>query len=452
MTIDIQAKPVTGTGGIVRHGLGREDGSAMLVVMAAMAILFILSTMLITMSVFQVTQAQREEQRMKALHIADAGLNAYLAELRRNPAYGTTNPNLGPLATPDGTWTVSVTPTTGALVVRSVGTVTNAKGAQTSRTLVSRVAFPTYADYAILCDDYISIGADAVFIGKVRSNDYIDNSGKVFADASLNVNQPGQLWAVNTITDRTGSIPKRPAQASFIHAGAPTVDFGQITGDMTTIQTTASGSGTSYAALTGSDLGYRVVLNGGTYSLSRITGGNKFNGGLTYVAITGQQNVAIPAAGVLYFNDDVWVQGTYNAMVTVASSGDIMLTQNIAPTDPNSAFTCGLVAQNNVWIPINYSTSELPSQLSIQAAMVAISGSCGAYFDNGGPLRTKAAFIGSRSYKVATGLVQTDSSGHEIRGFSNRVYDYDERLDTYAPPKFPVIHDGTLKVTTWTEQ
>jgi type II secretory pathway pseudopilin PulG len=452
MTIDIQAKPVSVADRTARRVSGREDGSAMLVVMAAMAILFILSTMLITMSVFQVTQAQREEQRMKALHIADAGLNAYLAELRRNPAYGTTNPNLGPLASPDGTWTVSVTTTTGALVVRSVGTVVNARGAATSRTLVSRVAFPTYADYAILCDDYISIGADAVFIGKVRSNDYIDNSGKVFADASQNVNQPGQLWAVNTITDRTGSIPKRPGQASFIHANAPVVDFGEITGDMTIIQTTATGSGTNFAALTGSDLGYRVVLNGGTYSLSRITGGSKYSGGLTYAAITGQQNMPIPAAGVLYFNDDVWVQGTYNAMVTVASSGDIMLTQNIAPTDSNSVFTCGLVAQNNVWIPIDYPTTQLPDQLSIQAAMVAINGSCGAYFDAGGPLRSKATFIGSRSYKVATGLVQIDGSGHEVAGFSNRVYDYDERLDTYAPPKFPVIHDGTLKVTTWQEQ
>lgn len=421
----------------------------MLVVVAAMAILFILSTMLITISVFQVTQAQREEQRMKALHIADAGLNAYLAELRRDASYGTTHPTLGPLASPDGTWTVSVTTTTGALVVRSVGTIQNAKGVQTQRTLVSRVVFPTYADYAILSDDYISIGSDAVFFGKVRSNDYIDNSGKVYADSSRTT--PGQLWAHNTITDETGSIPKRPAQASYIHANAPTVDFGQITGDMTVLQNTATGSNTNYAALSGTSLGYKVVLSGGNYSLYNVTGGNKFTGNLTFSAITGQQNLPVPAAGVLYFNDDVWVEGTYNAMVTVAASGDIMLVKDIAPTDPNSPFTCGLVAQNNIWIPIAYPTSQLADTLSIQAAMVAVTGSCGAYFDSGGPLRTRATFIGSRSYKVATGLVQLSGSV-EVRGFSNRVYDYDERLDTYAPPKFPVIHDGTLKVTTWAEQ
>jgi hypothetical protein len=83
--------------------------------------------------------------------------------------------------------------------------------------------------------------------------------------------------------------------------------------------------------------------------------------------------------------------------------------------------------------------------------MVAITGQCGAYFDSGGPLRNSATFIGSRAYKVTSGLVQLSGST-EVAGFSNRLYDYDERLDTYAPPKFPVIHDGTLKVTSWAEQ
>jgi type II secretory pathway pseudopilin PulG len=435
--------------GALRRMAGGDEGSAMLVVVAAMAILFILSTMLITLSVFQVTQAQREEQRMKALHIADAGLNAYLAQLRRDPTYGTTHPSMGPLTTPDGTWTVSVQTAVGALVVTSVGQIVNGAGAQTQRTLVSRVVFPTYADYAILADDDISIGSDATFYGKVRSNGNIDNSGKVYADASKTT--PGSLWAAGTITDETGSIPKRPAQSSFIHPNQATVDFGQITGDMSSLQTAATASGTSFAVLPGSSLGYRVVLSGTTYSLYNVTGGNKYTGNLTYSAITGQQNMAIPSSGVLYFNDDVWVEGTYNAMITVAASGDIMLTKDIGPTDPNSIFTCGLVAQSDVWIPIAYPTSQLATNITIQAAMVAITGQCGAYFDSGGPLRNSATFIGSRAYKVTSGLVQLSGST-EVAGFSNRLYDYDERLDTYAPPKFPVIHDGTLKVTSWAEQ
>jgi len=36
-------------------------------------------------------------------------------------------------------------------------------------------------------------------------------------------------------------------------------------------------------------------------------------------------------------------------------------------------------------------------------------------------------------------------------GFSQRTYTYDQRLDIYAPPRYPVVHDGSLKVATWVE-
>jgi len=445
----------------------------MLVVVAAMAILFILSTMLVTMSVFNVTSAQREERRMRALHIADAGLNAYLAGLRHDgPSYAVSYPTLGPLATPDGTWTASIAASGNAYVVRSTGVVTDAGGVSATRVLVSRVAYPTYADYSIMADCDIDIGADAVFIGKVGSTGAINNDGQVFADSHKLV--AGELWAGTTINTNPGSKPLKSvsAEAPLVHPNQntapgnsnPWVDFGQITGDMTILQSTAAGSGTSYANLTAPTgvIGYQVVLNGGTYSLNAVKG-NKFTGGLTYTAITGKQNLAIPSDGVLYFDDDVWVKGNYNAAITVACTGDIMLIQNIAPTNPASTFTCGLVAQDNVWIPNQYSTSELANDISIQAALMAIgdgsaaNGHCGLYpyLSSGqgslGPLRGTATFIGSRTYQSPTGLVWMSGSSN-IAGFNDREYDYDTRLDLYAPPKFPVIHNGELKVTTWQEQ
>lgn len=81
---------------------------------------------------------------------------------------------------------------------------------------------------------------------------------------------------------------------------------------------------------------------------------------------------------------------------------------------------------------------------------VAITGHNGAYFDAGGRLRSKAWFIGSRTYAQFSGLVSGSGSG--AIGFASRIYDYDQRLDIFAPPGFPVIHNGTLKVTSWQEQ
>ena len=426
----------------------------MFVVMAAMVILFVLSTMLVTVSVYNVTSAQREETRMRALHVADAGLNAYLAGMRHDgPLYATNNPTLGPTATSGGTWTASIVASQSAYVVRSAGTVTGAGGASTTRVLVSRVAYPTFADYTVMADCNQTIGADAVFIGKYATTGSLENYGKVYADASRTA--AGELWAGTTIVTWPGSKPllSVAVEATQVHpnlnaglsSGTKWVDFSKISGDMTILETTAAGSGTSFPKNAGC-IGYQVVLNGGTYSLYSVKGPNKMKGSsLTYTPITGMQNLAIPSAGVLYFHDDVWVKGKYNAAITIASEGDIMLTQDITPTDPTSRFTCGLVAQSNIWIPIEYPISELPDQLTIQAALMAIDGHCGVA--PGSSLRTRFTFTGSRTFRLTSGLLNGNGSG-----FANRLYDYDERLNIFPPPKFPVIHNGELKVTTWQEQ
>jgi hypothetical protein len=437
----------------LRRAASSDAGSAMLIVMACLVILFVVSTMLITTSEFQVVQSAREITRVRAMNTADAGLNAYLAGLRHDgPGFAFNYPGLGPVATSDGTWTASIVETQGAFLVTAVGTVNDGSTSGFSRTVVSRVSYPSYADYALMGDCDINIGADATFIGKVGATGNITNAGKVYADSSMT--QAGALWAGGVVNDQTGSKPRRtvPAEAPMIHEnlGSSWIDFGQISGDMATLQSAATSSSTNFANLTGSGvLGYRITLNGALYSLHSVKG-NKFTGGLTYTPISGQQNLPIPSGGVLYFNDDVWVVGSYNAALTIASSGDIMLTQNILATNSGSIYTCGLVAQNNVWIPIAYPTSELPDTLKIQAATMAITGQNGVYFTAGGPLRSKAWFVGSRTYAVATGLVSGSGSG--AMGFATRVYDYDQRLNIYTPPSFPVIHNGTLKVMTWQEK
>jgi hypothetical protein len=49
--------------------------------------------------------------------------------------------------------------------------------------------------------------------------------------------------------------------------------------------------------------------------------------------------------------------------------------------------------------------SELPDLIKIQAATMAITGHNGVYFDASGRLRTKAWFVGSRTYVQSSRLV-----------------------------------------------
>lgn len=436
-------------------GLGmrlRDDrGSVMLIAIACLTILFILTTMLLMFASSQTSLASRDEKSQKRLHLADAGLNAYLFELKRDPNYWSLNPTMGPHVTADGTWTVSAAKSGEYLVVRSSAT---AVGAQGTRTVVSKVTFPTFADYTMLSDGPVRIGADAVIYGKIHSNSAltggssgyaVEHAGKLYAVEG--VPGSGQIYAVGRILT-VGSAWYVEGGTAGLHSNQDVVDFTQVTQDLDDIRVRAVASNTRFTIPT-SGIGYRLTLAGGGYTLHRVAG-NKYTGGLTYTLV---QSGTIPSTGVFYFDGDVWVQGNYGVMVTVASAGDILICQNITATTPSLKKTCGLIAAKNVWIPDSYSLTEMPTDLTIQAALVAMTGKCGAYLSGVNPrLRTRATFLGSRAYKLPSGAVAVDGSGRELYGFSNRTYTYDANLDSNPPPMFPVIHAGSLKVVTWTER
>jgi hypothetical protein len=69
-----------------------------------------------------------------------------------------------------------------------------------------------------------------------------------------------------------------------------------------------------------------------------------------------------------------------------------------------------------------------------------------------GVFRNSIVITGSETYYDANGgFVVVDSYGNSVAGFLNRTYTYDQRLDDFPPPKYPIIQDGSLKVNTWIE-
>jgi len=433
-------------------GLRDDSGSVMLVAMACLLVLFVLSTMLLTLANNQTLFVSRDQNSQRRLHLADAGLNAYLYEVKRDPNYWAANPTMGPVTTVDGRWIVTASKSGGYLVVRSSA---SASGVEGTRTIVSKVSFPTFADYTMLSDGAVRIGADAVITGTIYSNSTLAGGRDGYAvehagvlKAVAGVAGSGQIYAVGKILT-VGSKWYVEGGTAGLHPDQPVVDFTQVSADLDAIRVKAVASSTRFTIPT-SGIGYRLCLLGDRYTLDRVVG-NKFTGGLTYPlrVASGQ----IPSSGVFYFDGDVWVQGDYSVMVTVASAGDILICQNLTATNLTAKKTCGLIASKNVWIPDSYPLSELPRDITIQAALVAMTGQCGAYLSGANPrMRGTAKFLGSRAYKLPCGLVMVDGSGTELYGFDTRTYDYDANLDSNPPPMFPVIHTGSLKVVTWTER
>ncbi|NTW29097.1 MAG: hypothetical protein HGA39_07020 [Coriobacteriia bacterium] len=415
------------------HLARADDGMALATVVVISAILFMLVTTLLVVVAQQQLTTSHTVARAKALQVADSGIDAYLYHMRQNTTYYSTNPVLGPVATTEGMFTVTATPPTGngPIILRSVGTIPSL-GA--TKSIVASVRYPTFADYVFLYDTDISIGSEATIIGKVRSNRSIDNDGVI----------TGACIAADSITG-SGSFGSRQPDS-------PVIDFSSVLTDMGQMKTTAQGTSTYFAS--SGTRGYRVILNGMNFSVAKVTAVNSSTGALTLGTAT---NYSIPTAGILYFNDTIWLSGTYSTRVTVAC-GDtsvndpgyatpvddsaVFILDNLVPQDPYGTAVCGVVALGDISVPSWY--SSMPQDLTIQAALLSQAGGIHADWSSA---RNKDSFhlIGSRAQKGEGGFVSGSM------GFMSRVYEYDARLDTNPPPSFPVVRDGALKVSTWVE-
>jgi hypothetical protein len=421
-----------------------ESGVAMLIVIGVVVVLFLLTTMLVFLTTYMLRSGSAQEVRTKSMHVADAGLNAYLYELRRDATFYVTNPVLGPVVQEDGTWIIRATPPGGGLplTLRAEGRVA---GDPATHTVMATVRFPTFADYMFLSNVQINIGSGATIRGKVRSNLGIDNAGTI----------THQSYANGTITG-TGSFGTSlsPPGVDAKFPGSTKVSFTDVTADTELIKTAAKVVNTYYDSLGTGYKGYRITVNGATYTVEKIKGLNTTTGTMTLEPVVGGTNVAIPEVGVVYFgatglvsanNENVYVSGTYSKPITIVSERDIYVVDDYVPDSLSGANTAGLIAIGSVIVPIHY--QSVPQDMYITAAMLAQTGAVyGVQTD--GVIKNSITIMGSNSYFAYSYFV-TSSGSTVIAGFRTRNYNYDQRLDIYAPPRFPVMHMDALKINTW---
>jgi hypothetical protein len=393
-------------------------------VMVTTSILFMLATTLMMMVSYQTQTTTLRSTRLRATHVADAGLNAYLFQLRTQYGYSTVTPDTGWVGvnSAEKYRVVAASATsTQPLTLYSTGVADDG-----TVTIAATIRFPSFADYMFLSNQDINIGSQATINGKVRCNSDINNAGHI----------TGQVTAAGLVTN-TGKCD----QGFLQHQ--PAVDFNQVLAEMDNIMTSAKGNN-SYFAASGA-LGYSVTVNGQVVTVAKITGGTT-TGVLQTTAVA---TLNIPDSGALYFSDYVWVSGNYSKPLTIVSSKDIYITNNFVPTNPGSTVTGGLIAAGNIIVPCWY--ASVPDSMQLTAAMLAQSGRI--YADTKqGVFRSSIVITGSETYSDANGgFVVVDSYGNQLAGFRARTYNYDQRLDEFPPPKYPIINDGSLKVATWIE-
>lgn len=160
---------------------------------------------------------------------------------------------------------------------------------------------------------------------------------------------------------------------------------------------------------------------------------------------------AIAPTGVIYSTQDVHVKGTINGELTIYTTKDIWIEDNVLYADNplvNNASDdlLGLVANNNIIIADNPANN---SDVVINGSLMAVNGMMYAENYQTRPVAGSLTIVGS-IYQNTRGPIATFNWGTNaiLSGFEKN-YRFDLRLQGVTPPYFPYVRN--LQLIAWWE-
>jgi len=470
--------------------------------------------------------ARTSVQREKALQIAEAGIDYYRWHLAHAPqdfqdGTGAAGPYEHDFYDKDdnliGSFSLDITPpVTGSTLVTVESTGTVVEDPSVSRTIRTVLAIPSLAKYAFVSNSDMRFGVGTEVFGPIHSNGGIrfdglahnivssaqtsyddpDHSGAVEFGVHTHVNPPPGSGTTDSF--RSSEAPPTspvPVRTDVFESGrdfpVPAVDFVGLTNDLAQIKADAQASG-RYFADSGAQ-GYRIVFNsvsGGTdtFRVYRVNtlrsppsgcsnSQNQSGWGTWSISTSGgaQTEVSgspftVPSNGLIFFEDDMWVEGTVSdTRVTVASGKfpdnastrtSITVNEDLNYTYTDGRDVIALIAQNNINVGL-YSADTL----DIDAALMAQNGRVGRYYygtscENGSSEywhRNTLNLYGMIATNLRYGFAYTGSNhncggsiGNMGSGYCSRNISYDANLLYGPPPSFPLTSDQYSTIS-WEE-
>ncbi len=443
---------------------------------------------------------QGTKDREQALQIAEAGIDYYRWHLAHSPSDfkdGTNQP--GPYVhnftdkdgTVIGNYALTITPpTTGSTIVTIVSKGTIASNTNISRSIKVVMAIPSLAQYATAANDDMRFGPGTEVFGPIHSNKGIRFDGlahNVISSSLSTYNDPDHSgnseFGVHThivsgsVVDTFRALEAPPStvqsRPDVFQSGrlfpVPAIDFVGLTTNFSQLKTLAQSSGKYFAF--SSSQGYHIVLkNNNTFDIYKVTAlksapsqctsdGALQWGTWSIKDETLLANYPIPANGVIFVEDHVWVDGLINgSRVTIAAaklpdpgSGlqpNITINNDLVYTKKDGTDSIGLIAQGNINVGL---FSE--DVLEIDASLVAQNGRVGRFYyssscksgQNNYYIRSSLSLYGMIATNLRYGFAYTDGTGYQTRNIS-----YDSHLLYGPPPSFPLT-SSYYQVLSWQE-
>lgn len=449
------------------------------------AIFVIVGVSFLTWMVKENKLVSKKVDKELSLQIAEAGIDYYVWHLAHNENdYTDDNPgdplngngNYGPYihdyfdngGQKIGEYSLEITPPpvgSTIAVINSTGYTTSSPN--TKRNLRTRVGKKSFADYSFLTAAPIWIGSGEATTGKTHSN------GGIRFDDTAQAKITSAVASYNCAGTGHGCAGTKPGiwgsggPASFWEFPVAPVDFTGVTVDLDNLKTQAQSAGVYY---NGAANGYHITfLNNGSFDVRRVTNLRPSvwqwveecppNGCWKLIPEQIQTenliaNQAIPANGIVFIDDDVWVDGVVNGKVTLVAAQlpdtgwnnnvDIRINGNITYTARDGNHKLGLIAQRNIMVP-----RYAPNNLTIDAALLSQKGHVYYRNYNSNSLKNNIEIYGS----IITNKFWTWSwiSGSSVvDGYQTTNTIYDNTLAFYPPPFFPTT-GGFIRLS-WEEK
>ncbi len=468
----------------------KQSGAMLVTALVFVTLFAVLAVALAGMISAQHKAGLKKIKSAQALAVAEAGINYYRWHLAHAPEDyqdGTGEP--GPyvhnykdnVGNNIGKFELEITPPdecSSVVNIQSTGWLND--DPNLTRQIQVKYGKKSLASYAFLTNSNVWFGDDEILHGPLHSNGGIRmdgyNDGQTTSAKQTYICGPEHgCW----YQEKPG-VWGNGGEQTLWEFPVSNIDFDALTTDLAEFKNLAQNSQCGnvddcYFQQRG--LGYHLVFKtDGTFDMYRVTKLKNPVWGYDGENIVRESddidresfidNYDIPdSCGIIYVEDDLWVEGTVNGRVSVVaaklpdsgSNPRIIINNDIEYLEHSNEHTLGLISQSDILVPLY----AAPNNLTIEAALMAQKGRVyrKLYYDSGWRRAPWLALPYVKQDQLTLyGSIITNTTwtwtwvgpfGNVISGYENTETIYDPNLTYYPPPSFPTT--GEYQILEWEE-
>lgn len=407
-----------------------------------------------------------EQDRERAFEVAESGIGHYQWLFTHNPTDYCDGNTPCPTAPTHGPYTHEYRdpagdvighydlyidePVTGSTIatIRSVGYLDSNPTYQ--RTIEAQLGIPSLANFLFLCNSNMAFATNSHTYGNIHSNGGIrfdgTNEGIVQSARDRYWCQP--IHGCNPPTEHDG-VWGVGGPTDLWRMGVGEIVFANYLSSFSDLKTLSQPANGGYYLPPSGRQGYHLTLQSdGTILIHRVRTASQ--NGITHEEDYDPASITIPSNGVIFAEDNVWIDGVLNGRLTVAAAefpvetGDVnvVINGNITYARGMGQDALGIIAQHDIELG-----RWLPDNTVIYATMFAQDGKI--YRDtNNTIVQTSLTIYGGLIYNEV-GYFKRVWQDWVLSGYINTYYHFDASLTYGPPPHWPTL--GSYQMIDWRE-